>query len=344
MSKLALITGINGQDGSYLAEFLIKKNYIVYGTVRRNSILFNEERIKHIRDNINLEYGDLIDKSSMQKLITQIINDNENFEVLEIYNLAAQSHVAVSFQTPEYTAMTNGIGVLYLLEIILSLNKNIRNKVKFYQAGTSELYGKVLENKQSETTPFNPVSPYSISKLYAYYMVKNYRESYNLYAVNGVLFNHESPRRGHNFVTMKIVNGVKDIVNNNKQYIELGNIYSKRDWGHSKDYVNGMWLMMQQDKNKIKDYVLATGKTYTIKDFVERCFLYKDILLTWKGNGYDEIGVDQNGITRVKINKKYFRPCEVDLLIGDATKAETELKWTRNYDLNKLIIDMFTGN
>ena len=239
--------------------------------------------------------------------------------------------------------MTNGIGVLYLLEIILSLNRDLRDKVRFYQAGTSELYGRVLEKKQSETTPFNPVSPCAISKLYAYYMVKNYRESYDLYAVNGVLFNHESPRRGHNFVTMKIINGVKDIVNNNKQYIELGNIYSKRDWGHSIDYVDGMWRMMQQDKNNLKDYVLATGKTYTIKDFVEKCFLYKDMLLTWSGNGYDEIGIDQHGITRVKINKKYFRPCEVDLLIGDPTKAETDLKWTREYDLNKLIIDMFEG-
>jgi GDPmannose 4,6-dehydratase len=343
MSKIVLITGINGQDGSYLAENLIKKDYKVYGTVRRNSILYNEERVKHFRDKVILEYADLTDKSSMQKLITQIINDNNDFEVLEIYNLAAQSHVAVSFQTPEYTAMTNGIGVLYLLEIILSLNKDVRDKVKFYQAGTSELYGNVLENKQSETTPFNPVSPYAISKLYGYYIVKNYRESYNLYAVNGVLFNHESPRRGHNFVTMKIVNGVKDIVNKTKKYIELGNIYSKRDWGHSKDYVEGMWLMMQQNKDKLNDYVLATGKTYTIKNFVERCFLYKDMLLTWKGNGYDEIGVDQHGITRVKINKKYFRPCEVELLIGDATKAETDLNWQREYDLNKLIIDMFDG-
>lgn len=343
MSKLALITGINGQDGSYLAELLIEKDYIVYGTVRRNSILYNEERIKHIRNNINIEYGDLTDKSSMQKLITQIINENNNFEVLEIYNLAAQSHVAVSFQMPEYTAETNGLGVLYILEIILSLNKDLRDKVKFYQAGTSELYGKVLEKKQSETTPFNPVSPYAVSKLYAYYIVKNYREAYNLYAVNGVLFNHESPRRGHNFVTMKIVNGVKDIVNNKKEYIELGNLYSKRDWGHSKDYVNGMWLMLQQDKNNIKDYVLATGKTYTIKEFVERCFLYKSLFLKWVGRGYDEVGIDQYNVVRVKINKKYFRPCEVDLLIGDASKAEKELNWTREYDLNKLIFDMFDG-
>jgi GDPmannose 4,6-dehydratase len=343
MSKIALITGINGQDGSYLAELLVEKNYIVYGTVRRNSILFNEERVKHFRNKINLEYADLTDKSSMQKIINNIIEHNPDFEVLEIYNLAAQSHVAVSFQTPEYTTMTNSMGVLYILEIILSLTKDLRDKVKFYQAGTSELYGKVLEDKQSETTPFNPVSPYAISKLYAHYIVKNYRESYKLYAVNGILFNHESPRRGHNFVTMKIVNGVKNIVNKTHEFIELGNLYSNRDWGHSKDYVKGMWLMLQQDKNKLKDYVLATGKTYTIKDFVERCFQYKNIEITWKGEKLHEVGYDQHNIIRVRVNNKYFRPNEVEYLIGDASKAEQELNWTREYDLDKLIVDMFDG-
>ena len=343
MSKLALITGINGQDGSYLAELLVKKNYIVYGTVRRNSILFNEERVKKFRNKINLEYADLTDKSSMQKIINNIIKHNSDFEVLEIYNLAAQSHVAVSFQTPEYTTMTNSMGVLYILEIILSLTKDLIDKVKFYQAGTSEMYGKVLQDKQSETTPFNPISPYAISKLYAHYIVKNYRESYKLYAVNGILFNHESPRRGHNFVTMKIVNGVKNIVNKTQEFIELGNLYSNRDWGHSKDYVKGMWLMMQQDKNKIKDYVLATGKTYTIKKFVEKCFQYKDLIITWKGEKLHEVGIDQHNIIRVRVNNKYFRPSEVEYLIGDSSKAEKELNWDREYTLYKLIVDMFEG-
>ena len=256
--------------------------------------------------------------------------------------MAAQSHVAISFEIPEYTSDVDGIGVMRLLEIIRTLPDEQRNKVKFYQAGTSELYGDVLEIPQCETTPFNPVSPYAAAKLYAYHMVKIYREGYGLFAVNGILFNHESPRRGENFLTMKVVNGVKDIVNKKKQYISLGNIYSKRDWGHAFDYVNGMWLMLQQEKPK--DFVLATGKTYTVKEFVEKAFKYKGYELTWSGEGLEEIAKDQYGILRVCINEKYYRPCEVEFLLGDASKAETELGWTRDYDtLHRLIVDMFNN-
>ena len=280
--KLAFITGITGQDGSYLAEFLLEKNYKIYGIQRRTS-LFNTSRIDHIRHNITMRYGDMSDGAAMTNYINDIVSQNPNFEVFEIYNLAAQSHVKISFEIPEYTADIDGIGVMRLLEIIRSQPKEIREKIKFYQAGTSELYGEVLETPQNEKTPFNPVSPYAAAKLYAYHMVKIYREGYGMFAVNGILFNHESPRRGENFVTMKIVNGVKrifsnkNVLNNGKKYIELGNIYSKRDWGHAKDYIRGMWLMLQQDKPE--DFVLATGETYTVKDFIEKAFNYKGIKL-----------------------------------------------------------------
>ena len=276
--KLAFITGITGQDGSYLCELLLEKEYKIFGIQRRTS-LFNTSRIDKIRDKITMRYGDLSDGSGLSNYIHEIINNNKNFEVLEIYNLAAQSHVKISFEIPEYTADIDGIGVMRLLEIIRSLPEPIKNKIKFYQAGTSELYGKVLETPQNEKTPFNPVSPYAAAKLYAYNMVKIYREGYNLFAVNGILFNHESPRRGENFVTMKIVNGVKDIVSGKKQFISLGNIYSKRDWGHAKDYVYGMWLMLQQDTPD--DFVLATGKTITVKEFVTKLFFM--ISFIWKG-------------------------------------------------------------
>lgn len=342
MSKIAFITGITGQDGSYLAELLIEKGYKIYGIVRRNSVLYNEKRLVHIRDKIILNYGDMTDGSGLTKLIHKIVNDNTGFEVFEIYNLAAQSHVAVSFELPEYTAEVDGIGVLKILDAVNTLSVGIKSKIKFYQAGTSELYGKVLETPQNEKTPFNPVSPYAAAKLYAYHMVKIYREGYGMYATNGILFNHESPRRGANFVTMKIVNGIKDIVSGKREHITLGNLDSKRDWGHAKDYVKGMWLMLQQEVSN--DYVLATGKTHTIRSFVEKAFKYKGYDIQWKGSGLDEIGVDQNGVIRIKISKKYFRPCEVDLLLGDATKAKNELGWKMEYDtLDKLIEDMFEG-
>lgn len=339
--KIAFITGITGQDGSYLAELLIEKDYKIFGIQRRTS-KFNTSRIDGFRKKITMRYGDLSDGSGLSNYIHEIISNNKGFDVLEIYNLAAQSHVKISFEIPEYTADVDGIGVMRLLEIIRSLPKQIKNKIKFYQAGTSEMYGKVLETPQNEKTPFNPVSPYAAAKLYAHYMVKCYREGYGLFATNGILFNHESPRRGKNFLTMKVVESVKDIVNEKRELVELGNLDSKRDWGHAKDYVNGMWLMLQQDNPG--DFVLATGKTYTVRDFVERAFACKGFIINWSGEGINETGKDQNDIIRVKINSKYYRPCEVDLLLGDATKAEKELKWAREFDtLDKLIKDMFNG-
>jgi GDPmannose 4,6-dehydratase len=278
----------------------------------------------------------------LHNYIHDIINSNKNFEILEIYNLAAQSHVGLSFKMPEYTCQVDGFGVLKILEIIRNLPIETRNKVKFYQAGTSELYGEVLETPQNEDTPFNPVSPYACAKQFAFNMTKLYREGYNMYCVNGILFNHESPRRGENFVTMKIINGIKNILNGSQEYIELGNIYSKRDWGHAKDYVYGMWLMMQQN-GVPNDYVLSTGQTISVKEFIEKSFLYKGIELIWEGEGLQEIGKDKKtGKTHIKIHEKYYRPCEVDLLLGDCTKATRELRWTREYtNIDELIDSMF---
>ena len=340
MGKLAFLTGITGQDGSYLAELLIEKGYKVYGIVRRTSLLYSHTRLDHIRDQLTLRYGDLTDSAGLSNYIHEIIRDNSDFDRLEIYNLAAQSHVKVSFEIPEYTTDVDGIGTMRLLEIIRTLDPNIRKKVRFYQAGTSEMYGKVLKTPQNETTPFNPVSPYGAAKLYAYNMTKIYREGYSMYAVNGILFNHESPRRGENFITMKVVNGVKDIISGKQVWIEVGNLDSKRDWGHAKDYVKGMWFMLQQDKPD--DYVLATGKTYTVREFIERVFAFKGYKIRWDGEGLKEVGLDQHNIIRITINAKYYRPCEVDLLLGDASKAEKELGWKREFDtLDKLIEDMF---
>jgi len=342
MTKIALITGITGQDGSYLAELLIKKEYKVYGIVRRNSILFNYQRIDHIRENIILKYGDMTDIMGLSNFITEIVSSNPGFERFEIYNLAAQSHVQVSFEIPEYTTDVDGLGVLRLLDIIRNLPEETREKTRFYQAGTSEMYGDVLEVPQSENTPFNPISPYAAAKLYGYFLVKMYRSGYNLFATNGILFNHESSRRGAHFVTMKIINGIKGIVAGKDELIELGNIDSKRDWGHTRDYVRGMWLMLQQEKPD--DFVLATGKTYSVRTFIEKAFLHKGFQITWQGEGLDEIGVDQDGITRIKINPKFYRPCEVELLLGNPEKAEKLLGWTREYDtLDKLIVEMFEG-
>ena len=337
--NIAFITGITGQDGSYLAELLLNKNYKIYGIQRRSST-FNTTRIDHIRDKLTMKYGDLTDGASLSNYINNIIKENPNFNVFEIYNLAAQSHVKISFEIPEYTSIVDGIGVMRLLEIIRTLPEEIKEKVKFYQAGTSELYGKVLETPQNECTPFNPISPYAASKSYAYSMVKIYREAYNIFAVNGILFNHESPRRGENFLTMKVVNAVKNISENKKKIVTLGNVNSKRDWGHAKDYVRGMWLMLQQDTPD--DFVLATGKTITVKEFVTKAFLHKGYRLFWKGKKTEEVAYDQHGHIRVKIDPKYYRPCEVDLLLGDPTKAVNQLKWTREFDtIDKLIKDMF---
>jgi GDPmannose 4,6-dehydratase len=284
----------------------------------------------------------MTDGSSLTNIINTIINDNSNFLKLEIYNLAAQSHVQISFENAEYTSLVDGIGTLKLLETIKNLEKDIQKKIRFYQAGSSEMFGDVLEKPQTEKTPFNPVSPYACAKVYAHYITKNYREAYGLFACNGILFNHESPRRGPNFVTMKIVNGIKKIMNKEDGYVlTLGNLDSKRDWGHSKDYVYGMWLMLQ--KEKADDYILATGKTYSVREFVERAFNKIGINIKWEGSGLNEIGIDdKTNKVMVKINEKYFRPYEVEYLLGDPSKAESILNWKREYDtLDKLIDDMF---
>ena len=340
--KLSFITGITGQDGSYLAELLLEKGYKVFGIVRRTSLLFSKTRIDHIRDKLNIEYGDMSDGSSLTNILTNIVKEHPDFEVFEIYNLAAQSHVKISFEIPEYTSIIDGIGTLKILEAIRTFSNDIQKKIRFYQAGTSEMYGKVLETPQKETTPFNPQSPYACAKVYSHFLVKNYREGYNMFACNGILFNHESPRRGENFVTMKIVNGVKKILNNweSDYVLTLGNIESKRDWGHSKDYVKGMWLMLQQEKPE--DYVLATGETYTVRMFIEKCFKKFDIDIIWYSYGVDEKGHDKKtGKLLIQISEKYFRPCEVDLLLGDPTKAVKKLGWTREFNLDSLIDDMF---
>ena len=341
--RLALITGITGQDGSYLAELLLEKEYFVYGIVRRTSMLFSYNRIDHLRDRIKLLYGDLNDACSLNRIISNILKTHDEIDVLEIYNLAAQTHVQVSFEIPEYTADADALGTLRILEVIRNLPDNYRAKVKFYQAGTSEMYGKVIETPQSETTPFNPRSPYACAKVFSHFITKNYREAYGIFACNGILFNHESPRRGKNFVTKKIVDGVKKIISGEIQCLELGNLNSERDWGHAKDYVEGMWLMLQQ-KNP-DDYVLSSGITTSVRKFVEMCFArcYKEI--AWRGSGENEVGFDptmdpdcKNPI--IKVSPKYFRPCEVEKLLGDSTKARTFLNWSPKYSLDMLIKEM----
>jgi len=342
--KLSFVTGITGQDGSYLSELLLNKGYKVFGIVRRTSLLFSHTRIDHIRDKLNIEYGDMGDGSSLTNILTKIVNNHPGFETLEIYNLAAQSHVKISFEIPEYTSVIDGIGTLKILEAIRTMSPEVMKKIKFYQAGTSEMFGRVLETPQKETTPFNPQSPYACAKTYSHYLVKNYREGYNIFACNGILFNHESIRRGENFVTMKIVNGVKKIMAewDSDYAISLGNIDSKRDWGHSKDYVMGMWLMLQQANPD--DYVLATGETHTVRTFIEKCFKKVDIDIGWRGDGIDEVAFDRKtSRILVKIDEKYFRPCEVDLLLGDPSKAIHKLGWRREYTFDSLIDDMF-GN
>jgi len=339
MVKIAFVTGITGQDGSYLSELLVSKGYEVHGIVRRTSLMFSSDRLESIRKILHLHYGDLSDGSSLNQLFFEITHNRE-FEVFEIYNLGAQSHVQISFEIPEYTSMVDGIGVLKVLEAIRAFPHEIRNKTRFYQAGTSEMFGDVLEKPQTETTPFRPQSPYACAKVYAHFLVRNYRESYDMFACNGILFNHESPRRGANFVTMKIVNGIKAIISGKKESIKLGNIYSKRDWGHAKDYVEGMWLMLQQDSPD--DYVLATNKTTSVKDFIIQCFRYKGIELSWEGEGSNEKATNiANGEVVVEIDPKYFRPSEVEFLLGNPAKAQEKLGWTIKHDLDSLIEDMF---
>jgi GDPmannose 4,6-dehydratase len=342
--KTALITGITGQDGAYLAELLLNKGYNVHGVKRRSSLI-NTERIdslffdKSLADRFHLHYGDLTDSSNLLRIIQQTQPD-------EIYNLAAQSHVQVSFETPEYTANSDGIGVLRILEAIRILG--LEKKTRFYQASTSELYGLVQEIPQKETTPFYPRSPYGVAKLYGYWITVNYREAYGMYAVNGILFNHESPLRGESFVTRKITIGVSQIALGMDDMLLLGNLDAKRDWGHAKDYVEGMWRMLQQDTPE--DYVLATGITTTVRDFIKMAFQNLQIELEFKGEGIDEkafVASCSNpsyqlpvGKQVVGIHPRYFRPAEVDLLIGDATKAKTKLGWEPKYDLQMLVNEM----
>ena len=333
--KKALITGITGQDGSYLAELLLEKGYEVHGMKRRSSS-FNTSRIDHLYQDIHensrfkLHYGDLSDSSNLIRLVHDIEPD-------EIYNLAAQSHVKVSWDCPEYTADNDGLGTLRLLEAI-RINK-FENKTKFYQASTSELYGLIQEPIQKETTPFYPRSPYAVAKLYAYWICVNYRESFNMFASNGILFNHESPRRGETFVTRKITMAATKIKAGLQDKLYLGNLDAKRDWGHAKDYVEGMWRILQQDKPS--DYVLATGTTTSIRDFCKMTFNELGIDIEFKGSGVDEKGIDtKTGKTLIEVDPRYFRPAEVELLLGDSSKARKELGWKPKYDLKMLVQEM----
>ncbi len=340
MKKVAFITGITGQDGAYLAELLLKKDYIVHGLKRRSSS-FNTGRIDHLyqdphvsKRNFILHHGDLTDSSNLIRIIQEIRPD-------EIYNLAAQSHVQVSFETPEYTANTDGLGTLRILEAIRLLNMG--EKTKFYQASTSELYGMVQEVPQNEKTPFYPRSPYAVAKLYGYWITINYREAYNLYACNGILFNHESPVRGETFVTRKITRAAARISMGKQERVYLGNLDAKRDWGHASDFVEGMWRMLQQEEPE--DFVLATGVTTTIREFTERAFAEVGITLEWSGNGVDETGRDaKSGNILVSIDPAYFRPTEVDLLIGDASKAREKLGWQPTCNLQQMIEEMIKAD
>jgi GDPmannose 4,6-dehydratase len=336
--KIALITGITGQDGSYLSELLLEKDYIVYGIIRRSSSI-NTSRIDHIFSNprLILKYGDLSDGSCLLEILYEIKKSYPDMERLEVYNLGAMSHVKVSFEIPEYTADIDAIGTLRLLNAIRS--SGLENKTRFYQASTSELYGKVVEVPQTEKTPFYPRSPYGVAKLYAHWITKNYREAYNMYSCSGTLFNHESPRRAHNFVTRKVTIGLGKILRGETDRLVLGNLDSKRDWGHSKDYVYGMWLMLQQEKPD--DYVLSTNEYHSVREFVEKSFALKGFDIQWKGEGLNEVGYDKNtGRELIFVSEKYFRPAEVDQLLGDSTKARTELGWTPKISFDQLVAEM----
>lgn len=352
MGKVALITGVTGQDGAYLAEFLLDKNYEVHGIKRRSSS-FNTQRVDHIyRDrheehvNFFLHYGDLTDTSNLVRLVQEIQPD-------EIYNLGAMSHVAVSFETPEYAADVDAMGTLRLLEAIRLLG--MESKVKFYQASTSELYGLVQETPQKETTPFYPRSPYAVAKLYAYWITVNYREAYNMFACNGILFNHESPRRGETFVTRKVTRGLTNIALGMQTCLYMGNVDAKRDWGHARDYVEMQWLMLQQDAPE--DYVIATGVQYSVRDFINAACDELGIVLNWQGSGVDEIAVvskveskglnlvdDLLGKTIVRVDPRYFRPTEVDTLLGDASKAKTQLGWEPRTTFEELVSEMVSSD
>lgn len=337
--RVAFITGITGQDGSYLAELLLEKGYHVHGLIRRASNL-NTHRIEHLYYNphLKLHYGDMTDGASLYKVLNDIRTLYPDMDRLEIYNLAAQSHVKVSFEMPEYTADTDGFGTLKILEAIL--NNGLKDVARFYQASTSELYGKVQEVPQRETTPFYPRSPYGVAKLYAYWIVRNYREAYGIFACNGILFNHGGPRRGHNFVERKITMGVGKILRGELDCLVMGNLDSQRDIGSSRDYVEGMWRMLQQDI--ADDFVLATGQMWTVRELIEKAFAMRGIVVKWKGEGVEEVGYDMAQPTKVlvKVDEKYFRPAEVDLLLGDASKAERVLGWRATTTIDELLGEM----
>jgi GDPmannose 4,6-dehydratase len=328
MRKTALVTGITGQDGSYLAELLLEKGYTVHGIIRRSSS-FNTARIDHIFDKIKLHYGDLVDSSNLVSVIEKVRPD-------EVYNLGAQSHVKVSFEEPEYTAQTDAVGTLRLLEAIRTVG--LAQATRLYQASTSELYGLVQEVPQKETTPFYPRSPYAVAKLYGYWIIVNYREAYNMYAGNGILFNHESPRRGGTFVTKKITSSVARMVAGKQQRLVLGNLDSKRDWGHAKDYVRAMWMMLQQERPD--DFVISTSKQYSVRDFCTLCFEMIGKKITWRGTGVNEEGVDESGTVLVQVSEAYFRPTEVETLLGDCTKAKKILGWEPEISFKELVHEM----
>ena len=327
--KKALITGITGQDGSYLAELLLEKGYEVHGIIRRSSLI-NTHRIDGIYDRLSLHYGDLTDSTNLVRVIQKVQPD-------EIYNLGAQSHVKVSFEMPEYTADVDAVGTLRILEAVRLLG--MEDRVRIYQASTSELYGLVQETPQKETTPFYPRSPYGVAKLYGYWITKNYREAYGMYACTGILFNHESPRRGETFVTRKITQALSNISVGLKDCLYLGNLNARRDWGHAKDFVEAMWLMLQQDEPD--DYVIATGIQYSVKDFVEEAAPYFGMKIAWEGEGLNEVGIDKlTKKTVIQVNPKYFRPAEVESLLGDASKAKEKLGWEPKISFKQLVEDM----
>ena len=338
-SRVAIITGITGQDGSYLAELLLDKGYTIYGLVRRCSLNNNTGRISHIMNRINIQYGDVTDVSSIRSILS--VASFSNPERLEIYNLAAQSHVQRSFEMPEYTLQSDGAGVLHILEAIRT--SPIKDRIRFYQASTSELYGKVQEVPQKETTPFYPRSPYGVAKQYGFWIVKNYRESYGLFATNGILFNHESPRRGEDFVTRKITKGIKDIQDGKAEHISIGNLEARRDWGHAKDYVEAMWRILQAEE--ARDWVVATGVAHSVREFVEAAFKHTGTILRWVGEGLEEVGIcELTGKVLVRVNPAFFRPAEVDLLLGDSTEIRTKLGWKPEYTFESLVEDMMDGD
>jgi GDPmannose 4,6-dehydratase len=327
--RVALITGVTGQDGSYLAELLLEKGYEVHGIIRRASLI-NTHRIDHVYDSIHLHYGDLTDSTNLVRIIQQVQPD-------EIYNLGAQSHVKVSFEIPEYTGQVDGLGTLRILEAVRLLG--MEKKTRIYQASTSEMFGKVQEIPQKETTPFYPRSPYGVAKLYGYWIVKNYRESYGLHASSGILFNHESPRRGETFVTRKITRGLSRISVGQQDILYLGNLNAKRDWGHAKDFVEAMWLMLQQ--NEPDDYVIATGEQHSVRQFVEEAAPYFGLKIKWVGEGLNEVGIDKlTGKPVIKVDPRYFRPAEVETLLGDSTKAKWKLGWEPKISFKQLVEDM----